>query len=337
MLNKLQKEQMAAAREALQKPSTIIPEGLFESYIDCVDDLKFAENAVRFKKESASITSLRKVSLNCSDVEFFVTNRAAITGVFERLAEEEQGLMNEAKTSIEVAVDLANQLVKETDALVTYNEAGFALYGTDTQSPALVKIAETAVTLIGNIAAELFFTAATELGGSLVEKDYFITEFLGRVQQGEFEFSWAMAKYIIDTLDDDTADVFAETALNYKPFSGAERTDGELLSLNYIQEHVHFYNFNKKDILEWLGCYAKHEGNELKSKNPVSLLFELIESYGLNPRKDDPAMSLHQISASLYGQDQELHKNHEVLTKAVMIFFIEELTMTYSKYYNDLF
>lgn len=325
---------MAAAREALQKPSTIIPEGLFESYIDCVDDLKFAENAVRFKKESASITSLRKVSLNCSDVEFFVTNRAAITGVFERLAEEEQGLMNEAKTSIEVAVDLANQLVKETDALVTYNEAGFALYGTDTQSPALVKIAETAVTLVGNIAAELFFTAACELGGALTKKDYFITEFLKRVEQGEFDFSWAMAKYILDTLD---ADTFAETALNYKPFSGDERTDGELLSLNYIQEHVHFYNFNKKDILEWLGCYVKHEGNELKSNNPVSLLSELIESYGLNPRKDGPAMSLHQISASLYGQDQEPHKNYEILTKAVMILFIEELTITYSKYYNDLY
>lgn len=340
MLNSLQVTQFAAVKLLLSRNnSELITLELLEAYLEHVDCVKFAESAVLFKRinHPGVGTAMRMVRLDCTSMEFFSDNRAKIAKFFEGLAEDRRGLLSTETTSLMVVADIASRSATNQDAIITPHDAGLVLYGMKSEGSKLQRIAEMAVVVIAEVAAELFLTVASTIEGEpLVERDYFIPEFLKRVGEGEFsELKLRLVEYTFDNVG---ADIFVKNAINYKPDNNAARQDGKLPNLNYIDDYIHFYSFNKSSVINWLNAHIESVKSESLVKGDLlSSVYKLIENLGLSSYDNKPIVSLHEIASIIYGNNKDNSAGYDVVAKALMILVVEHLSLEYQTYYNYLY
>lgn len=340
MLNNLQTKQFAAVRSMLSRNnSELISLELFDAYLEHVDCIKFAESAVLFKRihYPGAGTAMRMVRLNCSSIDFFRHNRAKLAKFFEGLAEDRRGLLSTETTSLMVVADLASRSATKQDLAVTPHDAGLALYGMKSEGSEFQSIAEMAVVVVAEVAAELFLTVASTIEGeSLVERDYFIPEFLNRVKDGDFSrLGLKVAKYTFDSVG---AEIFVKNAVNYHPNNNALRKDGKLTNFDYINDYIHFYDFNKSDVISWFNAHIESENrNNLVKEDLLNSVYKLIENLGLNSYDNQPIVSLHEIAAIIYGNNNDNSVGYHVVAKALMILVVEQLSLEYQTYYNYLY
>ena len=340
MLNTLQKKQYDAVRSVLSRnTSELLSLDLFEAYLEHVDCSKFAASAVLFKRPNKTDLgiSMRKVSLNCTAMDFFSRHREKIAKFFESLAEDHQGLFSSETTSIMVASDIATRgSIKQSPLVVTPHDAGLALYGVSSAGAKFQRIAEVTVIVISEVAAELFLKVASSIPGEpLVERDYFIPEFLNRVGDGDFsEFGLEIVKY---TFDDVGAEIFVKNALTYKSNNGA-RKDGKLVNLDYIDGYIDFYDSNKLSIINWLNAHIESGKSEILVKGDLlNSIYKSIENFGLNSYGQKPIVSLHEIASIIYGNSKDNSAGYDVIAKTLMILVVEQISLEYQRYYNYLY
>lgn len=337
MLNKLQQKQMDALQMRLENPEMLDPSihtkgdlslALFNAYISAVDKLKFVNNAIiglrKDKNDEYDDANLTPVD----DAEtFYQENRLNIIKYFEK---DDDGI-----SSIIAISDLIN--TQQDDGYdgeysdyqeVTPHSIGLIVYGNDKTHAQYYLVCRELVTWITAKSADLFYDVARSLPNEpLIEPDYRIDEFLEQQHDSKLGMGWAQTKYILDTLN---AKEFAEIALLYPKMDNKNRTDGKCQRLKYMEDPLHFYDFNRLDTLSWLNDYINNgpEINGLKTGDLIVSLQLWLKNIGLMPIS---GISINEMTDIIYANNKA-NLYYDIVINAIAILIVEALTVNYQEF-----